>query len=474
MARVTDRFTSRCLAVALLLALCAPATALLPPAVALADANSEARVFFERANRQLAEAMRLRGRRRERGLQEALGSYVSSLRIVRSRNALFNAGVTLQELGRADEAFSYFVEYKQMPGLTDAERADIAQRIEVMRPRLALVVVNATPAAEVRVDRRDLAVGGTTPLELAVAAGEHTFYLSAAGYEDAEAHATAVVGATQQVDITLQPRPGSLRVLAPANAVVTLDGAVFAAGSAVPVPAGTHALRVALAGRTLTERSVEILPGAAVLEIDATRGNGEAAGGPGELEVIVDVAARVLVDGQPLGTGRRVMGPIGAGTHRLRVEAAGRLPYQSTISVQADNRTRLEVTLGVDPDTLTELGAWPTVMLVATTTTLTLGVVSGLLALGTRAGYQADRDMYDPTMATQAQYENLERSRTLTLQFNGFADVMWLTTAAFGLTTLLLYLIDDDDPGGGSTGSITIAPMASRDVLGGAFAMRLP
>ena len=152
----------------------APAAAVLAPVTAQADANAEARVFFERGNRQLAEALGRRGARRTRGLEEALGSYVSSLRIVRSRNAVFNAGVTLQELGRTAEAFGYFIEYRAMAGLSDAERAEVGQRIEAMRPQLALLAIDATPSAEVRLDRRDLAVLGTTPLEVAVAAGEHT------------------------------------------------------------------------------------------------------------------------------------------------------------------------------------------------------------------------------------------------------------------------------------------------------------
>lgn len=475
MVRVLDRLVPHALVLVLLSAAFAPAAALVAPAVAHADANSEARVFFERGNRQLAAALRLRGPRRERALEEALGSYVSSLRIVRSRNAVFNAGVTMQELGRADDAFDYFVEYKSMPGLTDAERAEVAQRVDAMRARLALVVVSSQPAAEVRVDRRDLAVRGTTPIELAVAPGEHTVYLSAPGHEDREMRVTAVTGETARVVVQLAPRPGSLRAIASREAIVTLDGALIAIGTAVAVPAGAHALRVTLSGRTVVERSVEILPGGALVEIDASRGSAEGPSGPGELEVVVDVVARVLVDGEQLGTGRRVMGPLGAGTHRLRVEAAGRLPYQSTIAVQAYNRTHLDVTLGVDPETLTELGAWPTVALVATTSAFTLGLVAGGIALASNGTYQTALDDYnlDPS-PTQNAYEDLRTTRTQTLALNGLADVLWITTLALGVTTLLLYAIDDDDPGGGSTGSVTVAPIAAAGMLGGALAVRLP
>ena len=119
------------------------------------------------------------------------------------------------------------------------------------------------------------------------------------------------------------------------------------------------------------------------------------------MEVVVDVVARGLVDGGQLGTGRRVIGSLRAGTHRLRVEAAGRLPYQSTIAVQAYNRTQLEVTLGVDPETLTELGAWPTVALIATTSAFTLGLVAGGIALASNGTYQAALDDYNLDRAAE-------------------------------------------------------------------------
>lgn len=473
MTRRLVRFASLTVALGLFVALCGAAV-LAQPTPAHADSNSEARVFFERANRQLAAALRLHGARRTAALGDALGSYVSSLRIVRSRNALFNAGVTLQELGRAEDAFDYFVEYRRMAGLTDAERAEVAGRIDTMRARLAIVVVDAVPAAEVRVDRPDLAVRGTTPLELAVAPGEHLVYLSAAGYVDAQQRVTAATGETARLNVQLAPRPGLLRVLASSGAVATLDGAPLATNASVSVPAGVHALRVALGGRTLSERSVEILPGGALLELDVTRSSDGAATGPGQVEVLVDVAARVLVDGQPLGDGRRVLGSLGSGTHRLRVEAPGRLPYESTIAVLPDNRTRLEVTLGVDPETLTELGAWPTVALVATTAVFTLGLVAGAIGGGINTQYDTDLQNYDPQFATQADYDNLAAQRTQILALNTLADGLWLTGAAFGLTTLLLYWLDDDDAGGGSTGSVTVAPLAGVGLLGGALALRFP
>jgi NADH:ubiquinone oxidoreductase subunit 3 (subunit A) len=476
-ARLAAHGLTALLAIAMLPAVATLTVVLVAPVVAHADANAEARVFFERGNRQLAEALARRGARRTRGLEDALGSYVSSLRIVRSRNAVFNAGVTLQELGRTAEAFGYFVEYRAMSGLSDAERAEVGQRIEAMRPQLALLAIDATPAAEVRLDRRDLAVLGTTPLEIAVSPGEHTLFFTAAGHEERTLTVQAVVGETRPARVTLAAMPGALRVRAPTGALATLDGAPIALDVVVPVASGAHTLRVTVAGRAITERRVEVAPGATLVEVDATR-DAPVPAGAGRLEVAVDVAAQVLVDGTRLGAGTRVGGPLGAGTHRVRVEAEGYLPYESTVAVEAGQRTRLEVSLGVDPATVRDLGAWPTVSLVATTSVLTVGLVAALAGLGANANYESAVSDYESGLmdgsSTQADWISLRSRRRQILTLNGLADVLWISSAALGVLTTILYLFDDADAGAGSTGSVTIAPVAGPGYVGGALAWRMP
>src|SRR5688572_25834593 len=118
---------------------------LLAPALARADANSEARVFFERGNEHLQRATNLRGSRRTRELQQALAEYVSSLRIVRTKNAVFNAGATLEMLERLEEAFDYFAEYVNMPGITDQERTEGLARRDALRPRVAVLRITSAP-----------------------------------------------------------------------------------------------------------------------------------------------------------------------------------------------------------------------------------------------------------------------------------------------------------------------------------------
>ncbi|MCB9661711.1 MAG: PEGA domain-containing protein [Sandaracinaceae bacterium] len=171
--------------------------------------NAEARAFFVQGNRAFERSQRAQGARRRELLEEALGAYVASLAIVRSKNALFNAGVTLAALGRPAEAYAYFGEYLTQPGLTDDERAAGAAQRGTLLERLALVTVQSTPpGAEVRVDRPDLGAAGRTPLTLPLAPGEHVLLLRAEGYEDGIVGVAVSPGDERTVEAQLVPRPG--------------------------------------------------------------------------------------------------------------------------------------------------------------------------------------------------------------------------------------------------------------------------
>src|SRR5688572_21342467 len=116
------------------------------PSLVHADANSEARVFFERGNEHLQRASSLRGSRRTRELQQAMSEYVNSLRIVRTKNCVFNAGVALEMLGRLEEAYDYFAEYVTMPGITPEENTEGINRRDALRPRVAVLRITSVPA----------------------------------------------------------------------------------------------------------------------------------------------------------------------------------------------------------------------------------------------------------------------------------------------------------------------------------------
>jgi hypothetical protein len=387
--------------------------------LARADANSEARVFFEQGNERLAAAQRLRGARRRRALEEALAAYVSSVRIVRSRNAVFNAAVVLQELERREEAFDYFAEYLGMPGVTEEDRADATRRLEALRPRVAVLAIESAPSgASVRVDRRDLAPRGRTPLEIAVPAGDHTLYFEREGCDPAEVVATAVVGERREVRATLREHPRQEPT-----------------GGGVDVPPPAR--------------------------------------GEGALEVRTDdPGARVLVDGVEVGRGREVTATVPEGPHFVRVDAPGRLPYETTANVGAGLTSRLEVRLGRRERT--GPGAGATVSWIATGALGAAALAAGGYAVFSLSGRHADaRARYDATQ-TQADYDAYRSLRRELVTFNLVADVLGGVALAAGVLSLVLALTGGGERETPATGAITVVPLAGVGTLGGALAGRLP
>jgi len=158
--------------------------------------NAEARAFFEQGNRSFERSQRVAsGSRRIALLEEALAAYVASLAIVRSKNALFNAGVTLAELGRGAEAYSYFGEYLALSGLTEEERAAADAQRAALLGRVMMVSVRSTPSgAEVRVDRADLQALGRTPVDVPLDPGEHVVLVRGADGRDRAHRVLAVAG----------------------------------------------------------------------------------------------------------------------------------------------------------------------------------------------------------------------------------------------------------------------------------------
>ena len=178
--------------------------------------NAEARVYFEEGNRLYEQAGRAHGTQQTTLLRRSLEAYVDSLRIVRSRNALFNAAIVLGELGRNDESFNYFGEYLRIEELPSADREDATRRRDALRSEVAVLQVTTEPGgALLWIDRKDLAPRGETPIELALPAGEHRTFVEKAGYNSVEGTQTVVRGETVVMELPLLPLPVEPVVLEP-------------------------------------------------------------------------------------------------------------------------------------------------------------------------------------------------------------------------------------------------------------------
>jgi hypothetical protein len=127
---------------------------------------------------------------------------------VRSRNALFNAAIVLEELDRNDESFNYYTEYLRIEELAEADREEASKRRDALRPEVAVLRVSSEPeAAQLWIDRKDLAARGETPIELAVAPGPHRVFVEKEGYFPTERAMKMVRGKVTVLELTLEALP---------------------------------------------------------------------------------------------------------------------------------------------------------------------------------------------------------------------------------------------------------------------------
>jgi hypothetical protein len=421
---------------------------LMSPTAARADENAEARVYFEQGNRHLSRALNARGARKRRLLEQALDAYVSSLGIVRSRNVVYNAGIALEELRRFPEAFTYFQEYLAYPGISEDERQEATRRLDAIRPQVAVLRVTSTPAgAQVRVDRRDLAPRGLTPIEVAVSEGDHRIFLSMDGYESAELQAHADLGQRVELASRLRARPIPITVRAPDTGRLSMDGRPLTPGEAVDVLPGPHVIRYEPA----LERRIEVRPGDApiVVDLEVPEPPG---GGYGTVTARLSVPGRVTLDGAVIGEGSLVEARVSVGRHTLRVEAPGREPVESHIDVRPEEATVLEATLVARTEGETRWGAVPTVLWIGAAAAGVGAIAFGVRALKLKddydSGHGRDRDLF----------EQVERA-------NLVADLVGAGALVLGATALGFTLSNEEEEQAPSTLILTAVPRRDGGVV---------
>ncbi|MBX7196700.1 MAG: hypothetical protein K1X94_31900 [Sandaracinaceae bacterium] len=425
------------------------------PAPSRADDVAEASALFASGNEHFQRAMRLRGARRQRELEAALEQYFASLQRVRSRNVLYNTALVLEALDRAPEAYNHWTEYLAIQGLTEAELADGRQHREALRPRVAAFEVQADADAEVWIDRRDLGSRGRTPLEIALAPGEHTFFLAAAGRREAQASATAALGETARVSVTFELLPVWLQVLAPEGSILEIDGGRVTPGQSVPIQPGPHLARVSAGDRLLAERRFEVMPGSAPMVIDMTSALGAGGLGGGLVTVVVDTAARIEIDGVVQGEGSSVESTLSPGPHLVRVTASGRSAYEGSPDFQLFP-ARLEVSLaeGASGGILAGRGIFGGLAVA--------GIITSTVFTALAANMH-DQNQSAPTVDNAASLESL----TLAV------DLSWSATALMGGLAILFLALDAG--GGDSTATFSVSPtpggatLSLRGSLGGAL-----
>lgn len=398
------------------------------------DVNAEARVFFERGNRLAAEARRARGARRTQLFEEALEAYVSTVRIVPSRNALFNAAYVLEQLDRGADAFAYYQRYLAIEGLTEQERNQGEARVTALRPNLAIVAITSDPpGATIFVDRLDLAARGQTPAELALSVGEHLVMLRLPHHQDAQQRVEAADGARAEVAVTLMASPVrvTFEVLGAPEAQMSVDGAPID-GAMTRLAPGSHTVRIEAPGRSPVDRNVDVPVGA---DYTARLSPGATVAASATLVVRSDAAAEVLLDGMPIGRGERIEQRVAPGSHLVTVRAPGRAELRQTMVILGGQTATLDAELGTAGGR--RFGVLPHVLLGATA--VAAGVFAGMAV---RAENRDDEYRADPCQngeECRAAYQRVEDATR-------DARILLGVTGALGVTTLIFYLINRREP----------------------------
>jgi hypothetical protein len=424
----------RFLALSLLLAMSAPAAA---------QDFAQARMLFERGNERFEQGMRARGPRRAALLNEAIDLFLESYGIAPNRNVAFNAAVTFKELGRNEDAFTFFTRYLEFEDLSEEEQRVGRERRDELRPSVAVVNVTSEPAgATVRVGRLDVATSGTTPVEIAVPAGEVTLWLSLGGYRDAEIPVTAIVGQTVEAHAALRPRPRPVRIQAPAGGRLTIDGQVINPGEIVEVEPGEHRIRYEPA----FEQTIIIRPGETMQDIQLPIGR---AGTNllGHLHLSINRPARVFVDGALQGEDDELDLELEAGPRLLRIEAAGFERAESRVDVPALRRTAVDVDL-VPTVSGSTLGVIPEIVWATAGAAGLTSVALALYAFALRNDFEALNET--PPNSLEEELERVRMAGEID-DFNAAADWTFAGAAGVAAVAFVLSLLDSGVEQGLST-----------------------
>ncbi len=211
-----------------------------------------------------------------------------------------------------------------------------------------LTVRTAPPGASVTLDGTPL-TGATNATYKNLKPGSHTLHLTLDGYPDQERVVRLKPGATvtQRVEFAAKPvKLGYMAFKGDATMTATIDSKPVPAAdlkAPVPVPVGTHEIRLVSPGATPLTRSVTLLEGETqTIDYGATLGTGS---------VLVDcnvrgLEASIWVDGRDTGrrTPRLISG-LSARNHSLKLVHPDYLMIGGDTAVAIPSGGRLDLTL---------------------------------------------------------------------------------------------------------------------------------
>ncbi len=284
---------------------------------------------------------------RQGNVEEALGEFLASNRLVHNRNVVYNIARSFEQLARFNEAYRFYTELLG-EDLPETERKEISAGLKRLSPQLALLRVETTPpGATVYVDRRDLGGRGQTPVTLALPAGGVFVLVDLAGYKPAQTTTALQVGKTITVRPPLERIYGGIVVTGdPRSFELHLDGAreplLTGNGTARVVP-GRHALTVEAEGYAGQQVIIQVQQG----EMAPVRFALAPVPPPsGALIVRSNLdGALVRVDGREAGFTPSVIDNIPAGRHQVEVLSEGREKVVQQIEILQNERSFMDARL---------------------------------------------------------------------------------------------------------------------------------
>lgn len=201
-----------------------------------------------------------------------------------------------------------------------------------------LDIATDPPGARILVDGEPR---GTSPLTLAVPAGEHQVTATLPGRDTQAERVQVEAAGTQRIRLAFGTAALSVLVTTePGSALIWVDQRRLGAApvTATGLTPGTHAFRAELAGHVGRDSAVAVTAELRQLHLQLEREP------PGELEVRGDLAARLIVDGDPVGSTHLYNWkvPLAAGTHVIQVVPSGGDTLAATVQIRAGDRITYE------------------------------------------------------------------------------------------------------------------------------------
>jgi hypothetical protein len=310
---------------------------------AAADVASEAR-FFDELGRKAYEAG---------DYAKALESFQLLQEIAPSVGVLYNIALCADLAGRRDMAFSLYGEYLKAEDPDGKRRADAEQRVERLKGKLALVMVETDPpGAAVYVDRKELGLFGVTPVTLALPEGQHRLLVEQRGFKAGELPVEVRTGSLARAKAKLTPLFGRLVVnVTPGTTRLRFwrDGLTVTpkmGRGGYELQVGNYTIVANAPGHAPAERHV-VVAESQTGQLDL--GLAPLPRATGVLLVTTGTtAAEVFVDGKRVAMTPATLSGLEVGAHALEVRAGTRSVRRS-ITITQGKATYLELDLGEAP-----------------------------------------------------------------------------------------------------------------------------